>query len=55
MTIQVPPHVAHEWPLHRVALSKRYPDDFHTICTAWSITDVYDALAVIDALEAAGA
>lgn len=55
MTVRVPPFVAEDWALHRVALSRRYPDDLHTICTRWSVVDVFDALAVIDALEEAGA
>jgi hypothetical protein len=43
------------WPVHRVAVSGDYPDGLHTILTCWTLEDVVDANAVIDALAAARA
>lgn len=49
----VPPDVF--WPAHRVATSRRYTDPLHTILTAWSLDQVYDACDVLDAIEGAEA
>ncbi len=49
MTLTIPGHVP--WDLHRIAVSGRYHDPLHTIETAWSLADVWDAHAVLDALD----
>lgn len=53
MTLQVPARVP--WPIHRVATAGYYTDALETICTRWSLVDVVDANAVIDAWEDAKA
>lgn len=39
------------WTVHRVATSGRYHDALHTILTEWSLADVMDANAILDALD----
>lgn len=51
VAIEVPAGVP--WPIHRVATSGHYRDPLHTIVTQWSLADVMQANAVIDAIEAA--
>ena len=51
--MRLPPEVS--WPVHRVATSRRYADSLHVILTEWSLADVWDANAVLDALEDAEA
>lgn len=53
MTLEIPARVP--WALHRIATSRRYTDSLHTIATEWSLVDLYDAHAVLDALEDAEA
>lgn len=53
--MQLPPHLAWEWPLHRIATSGLYQDSFHTLCTEWTLLDVLNANDVINAIEAARA
>jgi hypothetical protein len=49
--IKVPPGV--QWPIHRVAISGRYNDSLQTISTEWSVRDLWDAIAILDAIEEA--
>ncbi len=51
MRIEIPPGV--QWPLHRVAISGRYNDSLHTISTEWSLADVWDAIELLDVIDAA--
>jgi len=47
--LRIPDGVA--WPIHRVAVSRRYSDSLHVIETEWSLADVWRANAVLDAIE----
>lgn len=39
--------------MHRIATSGRYQDALHVILTEWTLADVWDANAVLDAIERA--
>lgn len=49
----VPGHLC--WPVHRVATSDVYRDTLVDILERWTLEDVVDANAVIDAIEGARA
>ncbi len=51
MKIAIPKGVL--WPIHRVALSGRYHDSLFTISTEWGLDDLWDAIELLDAIEAA--
>lgn len=51
MTIVVPGHLC--WPVHRVATGGVYPDGLAVILHRWTLEDVVDANAVMDALDVA--
>lgn len=53
MTVTVPGHLC--WPVHRIATAGVYTDPLATILDRWTLADVVDANAVIDALDEARA
>lgn len=48
MTLKLPATVC--WPIHRVATSGKYQDSLREIEMEWSLTDLWDANAVLDAM-----
>lgn len=52
VAIHVPPAAVADipWPVWRVASSGRFGDSLHTILNEWTLTNVYEANQIIDAL-----
>ncbi len=47
--MSIPPNI--RWEVHRVATSQKYMSSLIEIQTQWSLDDVCDAHAVLDAFE----